>query len=69
MTALINAGERDRIAGWIEEATAALAALSVGVGQLSLALFTDTETVAGTFTTGTTPPITIANSVTRPPTM
>lgn len=33
--------------------TAALAALSVGVGQLSLALFTDQETVAGTFTTGT----------------
>jgi predicted ribosomally synthesized peptide with SipW-like signal peptide len=32
--------------------TAALAALSVGVGQLSLALFTDQETVAGTFTTG-----------------
>lgn len=32
--------------------TAALAALSVGVGQLSLALFTDQETVSGTFTTG-----------------
>lgn len=32
--------------------TAALAVLSVGAGQLSLALFTDQETVAGTFSTG-----------------
>jgi len=32
--------------------TAALATLSVGAGQLSLALFTDQETVTGTFSTG-----------------
>lgn len=32
--------------------TAALAVLSVGAGQLSLALFTDQESVAGTFSTG-----------------
>ena len=31
---------------------AALAVLSVGAGQLSLALFTDQESVAGTFSTG-----------------
>lgn len=32
--------------------TAALAVLSIGAGQLSLALFTDQESVAGTFSTG-----------------
>jgi len=32
--------------------TAALASLSVGVGQLSLAIWTDQETVPGTFSTG-----------------
>jgi predicted ribosomally synthesized peptide with SipW-like signal peptide len=32
--------------------TVGLAVLSVGAGQLSLALFTDQETVAGTFSTG-----------------
>jgi len=32
--------------------TAALAVLSLGAGQLSLALFTDQESVAGTFSTG-----------------
>jgi predicted ribosomally synthesized peptide with SipW-like signal peptide len=32
---------------------AALAVLSIGAGQLSLALFTDQESVAGTFSTGT----------------
>src|SRR6188508_2682922 len=31
---------------------ATLAAISLGAGQLSLALFTDQETVAGTFSTG-----------------
>ena len=31
---------------------AALALISIGAGQLSLALFTDQETVAGTFSTG-----------------
>ena len=31
---------------------ATLAAVSLGAGQLSLALFTDQETVAGTFSTG-----------------
>ena len=32
--------------------TAALAVLGIGAGQLSLALFTDQESVAGTFSTG-----------------
>ncbi|MEA2651174.1 MAG: hypothetical protein QOI85_895, partial [Chloroflexota bacterium] len=31
---------------------AVLGAISLGTGQLSLALFTDQETVAGTFSTG-----------------
>ena len=32
---------------------AGLATVGIGAGQLSLALFTDTETVDGTFTAGT----------------
>jgi predicted ribosomally synthesized peptide with SipW-like signal peptide len=37
---------------WLVLLLATLGAISVGAGQLSLALFTDQETVAGTFNTG-----------------
>jgi predicted ribosomally synthesized peptide with SipW-like signal peptide len=52
MTALAHSSERPRRRRWLLLLLGALATVGLGAGQLSLALFTDTETVTGVFTTG-----------------